>query len=519
MSLLSKLASQTKSVGLQHPTDKFVFGSPEAEAEATLESTVRLLDVFEDFLGVLPLLNTERFIIIGRKGSGKSAIAEYICAKADDDAESFASFVRHDLIGLYRSVLETKDKPAFSLYHLFEWVILITLLEFIFNNEALADDKEYGELKKFYEKNSGFIDKLGAEIVKTSKSSTFDIGVEYLKRFMTAKYKTRMDVQEARAPFYKILPSLKKAVLDILSSDISRRHENSYYVFFDDLDINFTINSDIDRTSLADLLRVVKDYNNNFFSKNNLQGKIVVLLRDDIIYSLNTSEADMSKIIHSYGIHLHWYDRETFYKNIGALPIKRFIDKRLSNAFSKLNIHWDDDAWLSFAGDSPTDYGLLKDIIDITFCRPRDMILLFDGVKNLKTSFPLQLQHLKKLIGWYCTKLMTETKNELVAFYSREQIEALMNTLKELSRGHEKGIFTLSDFELTARRCGYSGDTKRALELLFGYSMIGNIDKKTDNNTPNVYYKYREPSDAPYGIKLDMAFCIHKSLQRYFSRE
>lgn len=62
-------------------TENFFIGSPEAESEATI-TPITLDQFFEDYLDILRQLNNEKFIVLGRKGSGKSAIGEHMFALA-----------------------------------------------------------------------------------------------------------------------------------------------------------------------------------------------------------------------------------------------------------------------------------------------------------------------------------------------------------------------------------------------------------------------------------------------------
>ena len=79
---------------LKKDTSNFYIGSPEAEAENTLNSIIQLDDVFEDYLDVIYKLQSERFIISGRKGCGKSAIAERIYSISRDDSKYFCDFIK-----------------------------------------------------------------------------------------------------------------------------------------------------------------------------------------------------------------------------------------------------------------------------------------------------------------------------------------------------------------------------------------------------------------------------------------
>jgi hypothetical protein len=77
MSFFKRLTPENNS-GQDNTTSDFFIGTPEAEGETTSNSKMKLAEIFGDYLNVFPELDSEKFIITGRKGSGKSAIAEYI---------------------------------------------------------------------------------------------------------------------------------------------------------------------------------------------------------------------------------------------------------------------------------------------------------------------------------------------------------------------------------------------------------------------------------------------------------
>lgn len=85
-------------------TKNFFIGATEAEAESTQTSQMRLNDVFSDFLNVLPELQYEKFIITGRKGSGKTAIAEYINSLAEKEYNYFCDFIKKNDVNIEQIV-------------------------------------------------------------------------------------------------------------------------------------------------------------------------------------------------------------------------------------------------------------------------------------------------------------------------------------------------------------------------------------------------------------------------------
>ena len=74
--------------------DSIFLGSPEAEAEALPNSRMPLEKVYKDYSGLMEGLAHEKFIIVGRKGSGKSAFAEHVCMLAKSEANIFAKFIK-----------------------------------------------------------------------------------------------------------------------------------------------------------------------------------------------------------------------------------------------------------------------------------------------------------------------------------------------------------------------------------------------------------------------------------------
>lgn len=84
-------------------TKGFCIGIPEAEAEATTAS-IKLDSLFVDYFDVLKQLNNEKFIVLGRKGTGKSAIGEYILSLAKDEPNMFCDFVKKDDVDIEKIV-------------------------------------------------------------------------------------------------------------------------------------------------------------------------------------------------------------------------------------------------------------------------------------------------------------------------------------------------------------------------------------------------------------------------------
>lgn len=79
-------------------SSKINLGIMEAEAESSVSSSVKLIDVFQDDLGVLEDLSSQKFIVIGRKGAGKSALASYIFQTMENEPTDECKIIKHDAI-------------------------------------------------------------------------------------------------------------------------------------------------------------------------------------------------------------------------------------------------------------------------------------------------------------------------------------------------------------------------------------------------------------------------------------
>src|SRR5690242_14941395 len=125
---------KTSNQSLIKTTKGFYIGSPEAEAENNA-GIQNLEHYFEDFLEILPLVTQGKFIIIGRKGSGKSAIAKFIKDLSDKTDKSYCDLIRLHNIDLEKLVQKT---DSFEIDNkeilLFEWLILIRLVKLLIQN-------------------------------------------------------------------------------------------------------------------------------------------------------------------------------------------------------------------------------------------------------------------------------------------------------------------------------------------------------------------------------------------------
>lgn len=501
--------------------ESFVYlGAPEAEAEALPNSRVPLSEVYEDFHNLIQSLSSEKFIVVGRKGCGKSAFAEYIATEASQDANIFCKFIRQGESNLEHIVQIGKETGhSIERENLFKWIILTNLLKLFTDNLAVSDNKDCQLLVQFLRKNSGYINIKESEIKELIVKQGFEVDITYLKRFFQSKLHKAFEIRQEKAPFYKLIPHLREVVLSVLTSAEERLNENSYVIFFDDLDIVFDANDGESVSAIISLLRVCKEINNEFFAKNSLDSKVVILLRDDISKSISSDSSDTAKIFSSYSVPINWYQDEYHQSNKETvLNIRKFINKRIRYAFSKNGIPFDDnDPWLSlvqdpFSGTSVETKSSFKYVLDHTLFRPRDLLLFFKPLGNHAYKFPLSKHDINHLIGRYSEELVNELKNEFSCFYSKHQISMIFNALGAIQQDCKSSPMSNCSYgkalELFSQNCPDINPAE-LLSDLFARSVIGNVCDRL------VFFKHREPATLTYNLNPEHGIILHSAIKVY----
>ncbi|OXA85487.1 P-loop ATPase, Sll1717 family [Flavobacterium hercynium] len=509
MSFFKKLSlPETPSNGT---TKNFFIGTPEAEGELTGNSKMKLGEIFGDYLNVFPELQTEKFVITGRKGAGKSAIAEYIYFTAGNDANVFCDFIKTRDFDSQKIVQIGKENGLkIEEKLLFEWLILTKLTKLLITDQSIKNNNESKDLRQFLDRNSGLIDIKSYEISEIVKNNELQVNIEYFKRAFTSLFKKSTNIKEHKAPFYKILPHLNQVVIKLLKENFKK---NEFILIFDDLDIGFKENDEHTIESITNILRVAKDYNIDFFGKNDLNCKVVILLRDDIKRIVVKYNADTAKLFSSYEIPLTWYEHENFKTNENTVGLKQLINKRIAINFERENIEYlKNDPWSTLI---KTDYqyngSSFKYVIEHTFFKPRDLILFFKALPQHAFKIPLNYNDVQKLLYSYIEEQMLEVRNELSSIFNPDDITTIFIALKNLKQQQPLEMNDLIE-ELIELDLQY--DPMMTLLHLFNYSLIGNIEN-IENGQTMIYFKHREKRGEPLKINFEANFIYHKILEVY----
>lgn len=486
---------------ISNTTKGVYLGVPEAEGE--IRQGQSLLDFFEDYTGILQDIKNEKFIISGRKGSGKSAIVKYFRDNSSEDNELYTATVKNSDVVLEKAVQYIGDVGNDSYVYLYEWIILTKFVKMILETNDVRSTKEYNALLGFQKKNSGLLNVDDWKTLNLERIDSRQINFSPFKSVFGTELGRTLKSNNIKADFIAFIPALREIVMKMLRFEGLSRF--NFIVMFDDLDINFKLTRIEDKKRILNLIRITRDYNTQFLLNTN--SKIVIFVRDDVSDNLMGTEADKSKIFASYESRINWYDENE--KEEDTL-LRKFINKRIKLALKKLGIKCNEnDAWKSLIDNTPCkeykDKTAFKYILDFTYYLPRDILMVFRDLEKKEFKIPMKPADVKCLLKEYVKKKKDEITDELVIQFDESSFntETLIEALRDLSDNSNN---KMSDVLECLNNHGLN---ENLFSLLLDYNLL--VPKDVNGK---VYYKYRNQHWS--GELSNYNFRLHKCLYCYY---
>lgn len=116
------------------------------------------------------ILKPEKYIILGRKGAGKTILAEYIKKQSENNAlwfcdiKSYKDFRFHELINF-----KTNDISPNEYTSIWRWIILIDFAKLIIEDNGIQDFENKKKLETFFKDNYYSLDIDAKKIIEITK--------------------------------------------------------------------------------------------------------------------------------------------------------------------------------------------------------------------------------------------------------------------------------------------------------------------------------------------------------------
>ncbi len=495
MGILDRVTKRVNGKGLVG-TGMMYFGNPEAESEKGL------VEYFDDYLGIFNEMQVGKFLFVGRKGTGKSAIAKFIKAESDKSDDSYASIIRMSDVATEK-IVQGDDKQRE--YALIEWLILLNLTKLIVKSGSAKYTKEFEKLEKFLERNTGSVDVDQKELIERLTSKNGEINFEILRHCFGGVIGKTFQNKEQSAPYYKLIGPLKEILKWLFNTEEVKRRE--YWVLVDDLDVDFKLEDDADNNKLMDLIRIVRVYNTEILSE---KSRILIFIREDICKHIVNKYNDSAKIIQGNNIPINWYIPLTEMGNENDIPLKKLADRRIRIAFNKNNLPippktspWD------CLIEEVHNYGSssFKYILDYTFYRPRDIVTFLDAVHIGNYSTPLTYSNVKRALRKYIELTVNEIKSELTLYFNDVEKNTLFNDVFPHIINDD---LTRSELEEYLEEKGFIHAVE-VVDILLEYALIGFRDSRR-----KCYFNFREHT-IPEGTDVNRySIIVPKCILHYY---
>lgn len=471
------------------------------------------------------LLYGEKFLVLGYKGSGKSAIGQHLDLTSKLEKEYFvnsvflsdlnytefnnivrtegAPEVRHPtawgwvlLVMLFSSFLKDTESPSFSDKHFYSTFGALVDMGLISAPHRRNEDEESGaETEGIDIEPKELIHPDVGRLVSASARRSFKVRLPTL---FETEFERNVQGQNLKLPFF--VDKMKKVACAF-------RSDKQHLLIIDGLDdvlMSKEKDKEIQYVSLASLVLAASRLNEDFYS-NKTPAKIILLCRTDLYEKL--PGANTNKVRQDSAITLNWYHDE-------ELPDLSNLIK-LVNQKSRVNHPEIDGLFNTFF---PEEYvfknyekkPIKKFLLEQTRHTPRDFIQLLHKIQDVaKTPGKITTDQIDSALESYSTDyFLTEIENELSGYFDRKDIEAAMTLIRNLRQK------TFSFDQLVSESSSHPRysklDLSSIIDALFECGAVGNVFKNKDGET-SVVYKYSNRRATP---NLNQMLRIHNGLRK-----
>lgn len=401
----------------------------------------------------------DAYFVIGRKGTGKTAICEHLNQLQSHDvfAEklSFKNFPFNELY-LHKNTKYTNPNQFISIW---KYLIYSSVCRLMLKNQAL-DSELREKLSSLYDDDTPLSRRVNRWVGKEFGISLFGLSFKINKNTNPKE------------------PTDWTQHVDFLE-DLLRQHaidDATYFILFDELDEDYRDVIGKEQyeqyTSLiTSLFKAVQDIRTTFQLRGSPKIFPVIFLRDDIYDIIKDSDKNKWG---DFRVDLNWDVNRT--KRLIAFRLSRALDAKCTEILSF------EDAWAKLfgsrrigVGDRRKQIGTFEFISRSTLLRPRDFVAYLQNcakhaMDNQELITPNVVRYVDKAFSNY---LRQELTDELFAIIP--DIENIFDAISQL----RKWNFSIPELEQAYTQQVERGfiqdkNVKFVLQVLFLFSAIGN---------------------------------------------
>ena len=501
-------------------------GNSDGEAESKNPDFMELFYKNNQYFEITQ--NRIKFIISGQKGTGKTILAKYIEKAYNDGGTNICRILdRHDItLSRLIEIDDTYlDKDEIIIFY--KWFILKEISNMIRGHrikyKQISGKNRVERIINYYhyKKNLNLLDQFldirynegnyeskgysdAEQITVGLKSELGAIPFNSFKSHCEAFKKH--DTQFFKKPYYKVLDELRKYTFACLK----------YYritLIIDDIDeIDVKLEDDhASKEAMLKLLYAIKEINDEMCDADITQSKVILVIRSDILITLNRQASNLNKILSDREVTLYWLDKQ--YSNPEDHPLMDMILTKARISYPGFQKYNNKELYKILFPEKVNGKEVLYYLLDCSFGRPRDIINYLNIVKEKysKATYFSPSMFIDSM-ALYSTKFMNELRNELNVHFEAEYVEDMMNLLKTFNKRHFKYEELEQFFENNRRKYKHIIDLKRSVIELYKFGVLGNTIYNKDKRKTKYYWGYRV--DGEINPDFNKEFIIHYGLKK-----
>lgn len=428
---------------------------------------------------------TTKFLFLGYKGSGKSALSEHLKLSASEGVHVLQQSLKDFPYKTFAKIISGDSEQEYKLKIAWRWLLLVNVL-----SNLLADQDAKPNSESEIRTLTDFMTQAGifplvsiSALVTKSATRTFQGSLKTFSFAQTTKS------ENAQISFEWLIDYIKNIILGY-------KEMRSQIIVIDGLDDILT-SREIQYLSIAALLNEVKDLN-LFFKRNEQPFKIIVLCRTDIFERL--PDANKNKIKRDCSYTFCWYKEGQDKQNdCGLIDI---LNLRGSLVYPKIG-----DVIHTLFPSHYKGINIYEALLEMTRHTPRDFMQLMLSIQTVCTSPIVTANNVEEGIKEYSTEyFLPEIKDEMAGYIQYNYIDPIVNILssfREREFSYKQFVDSFNALNIES----ISPDT--VLNVLYDCSAIGHAYPYGNGQQTRITFKYRNRNSS---FNKSNRIILHKGL-------
>lgn len=461
----------------------------------------------------------KKYYIMGRKGTGKTALLKYLECRFRENHENLVIPIRfksdfdeidrkhakNASVIIQDEVIENAESKSLKSYVMAWQVYLIyQIFKRVYSKDAeysvFIDNKEYALLWKllkmvYGENGSGkIVPKITKGSIAVSAGATgIDAGLAVEIEFHDNKVNYELTAK-------KIIDTYKRLDFD----------RTPVYILVDELELSVKTKKlrDADIELVRDLILAVERMN-TISKDRSYEIKLYASVRTDVVDSVLASGYEINKCIEDYGVTVEWYQRGGDYHDS---PLLKLLEKKIRASEFELSKKESKNVWETYFDRAINGAEIQRFLLSYSWYRPRDVVRMMQFAQEYcdKKTVKVNQEVFERAVQRYSNRMWNEVSEEISLKYSPDDMKAIKKILTGIEVPFDLGYIN-NRVKILAENYDYVESFYKKyripelLDFLFDWGIIGNSGERMVFS----FLGYKE-------MDITKPMIIHTPLRNYF---